>query len=122
MTDESRNSWALVGMFGFGLYLLWKNRPEPADDPLSGEQAEDVHRTLMGSISGSEVLSDDLARLKRKLDRHAAEFDPAELERGTEHEMEHTRNRLVAQKIAMDHLRENPGYYKILEEIMPESA
>jgi hypothetical protein len=119
VSDETRNSWILLGVVGMGAYFLWKNRPSP---PPTGISGEDIDKALLGCATREEVLTDDLLRLKRKLDRHAAEFDPTELERGTVHELEHTRNRLVAQKIAMDHLRENPGYYQILEEVMPEGA
>jgi len=122
MKTEDRNSLVLISIVGMGAYLLWKNRPEPRPPLIEGDDAQHLQRTLMGEISRTEVMSDDLLRLKRKLDRHAAEFDPAELERGTTHELEHTRNKLVAQKIAMDHLRENPSYYQILEEVMPEGA
>jgi hypothetical protein len=122
MTPETRNSIVLLSVVGMGAYLLYKNRSEPKPEEIGIEESQHLQRTLMGEISKSEVMSDDLLRLKRKLDRHAAQFDPNELQRGTTHELEHTRNRLVAQKIAMDHLRENPSYYQILEEVMPEGA
>ena len=38
-------------------------------------------------------------------------FSCKTLEKGTQHEFEHTDNRIVAQKIALDHLREHPDYY-----------
>lgn len=44
-----------------------------------------------------------------------SDFDPKELRRGIKHEMEHTGNRCVAMRIAMDHLVENPRYYQILD-------
>jgi len=43
-----------------------------------------------------------------------ADFDRRELARGTRHEMEHTDSRKVAQRIAMDHLAEDPRYYSRL--------
>lgn len=43
------------------------------------------------------------------------DFDPVELRRGTEHELEHTGDERVAQEIAMDHLAEDPLYYRKLE-------
>lgn len=36
------------------------------------------------------------------------------IEKGAKHEMEHTKDPLVAKKIAMDHLRDDPHYYKKL--------
>jgi hypothetical protein len=44
------------------------------------------------------------------------DFDPEALARGTKHELEHTRDRAVAQEIAMDHLAgEGPDYYERLD-------
>lgn len=47
----------------------------------------------------------------RSKGRHPSEFDPVQLRRGTKVEMEHTTDRRVAQRIAMDHLVEDPLYY-----------
>jgi hypothetical protein len=44
-----------------------------------------------------------------------SDFDPAALAEGTEHEMEHTDDPLIAQEIAMDHLFEDPEYYQKLK-------
>lgn len=46
--------------------------------------------------------------------RHPREFDQASLIEGTIHELEHTDRAAVAVKIAMDHLAEDPRYYKKL--------
>ena len=43
--------------------------------------------------------------------REPSEFDPVQLRRGAKVEMEHTKDRKVAQRIAMDHLVEDPLYY-----------
>jgi hypothetical protein len=40
------------------------------------------------------------------------DFDPDSLKEGRDHELEHTSNEGVAQEIAMDHLTEDPDYYK----------
>jgi len=37
-----------------------------------------------------------------------------DLRKGAVHEMEHTKNPRVARRIARDHLREHPTYYKFL--------
>lgn len=47
----------------------------------------------------------------RSKGRQPKEFDPVQLRRGTKVEMEHTNDRKVAQRIAMDHLVEDPLYY-----------
>ena len=59
---------------------------------------------LDGSIDG----------LARRAGLTALDFDPAALEQGTAIEQEHTSNRLQAQQIAMDHLTEDPSYYRKL--------
>jgi hypothetical protein len=123
--DETRNTYILAGFAALGAYLFWANRPSKytASEVAGSTPEEDaalIRRGLLGDIARSDVVTDDLRRLKRKLDRHAAEFDQEELARGARHELEHTRNPYIAQKIAMDHLRENPDYYRILEEVMPE--
>lgn len=43
--------------------------------------------------------------------RRPHEFNPVQLRIGTKHEMEHTSDRCVAMRIAMDHLAEDPNYY-----------
>lgn len=53
----------------------------------------------------------------RSKGHHRAEFNPAQLRRGTHVEMEHTTNPRVAQRIAMDHLVEDPNYYKKLAKV-----
>lgn len=49
--------------------------------------------------------------------RDPADFDQRELARGILVEMEHTRDRAVATRIAMDHLVEDPLYYRKLARI-----
>lgn len=46
--------------------------------------------------------------------QRASDFDVVELARGTRVEMEHTPSRAVAREIAMDHLVEDPQYYRRL--------
>jgi hypothetical protein len=43
--------------------------------------------------------------------RHPSEFDPVQLRRGIQVELEHTRDAQIAERIAMDHLVEDPLYY-----------
>jgi hypothetical protein len=45
------------------------------------------------------------------------DFDPVQLKTGIKVEMEHTSDRAIAQEIAMDHLTEDPDYYKKLKTI-----
>lgn len=47
-----------------------------------------------------------------------SDFDAEQLEEGIEEEYEHTCDRRLAQKIAMDHLAEDPDYYRKLSRAM----
>lgn len=47
-------------------------------------------------------------------------FTPEALAVGAHHELEHTQSLRTAARIALDHLRERPNYYKKLEACMPE--
>lgn len=44
----------------------------------------------------------------------SSDFDQNQLRIGTRHEMEHTKDKCVAMRIAMDHLSEDPDYYRKL--------
>lgn len=46
---------------------------------------------------------------------HPSEVDPEELKIGIEVEYEHTKDKKIAEKIALDHLAENPHYYSLLK-------
>ena len=46
-----------------------------------------------------------------------SDFDPNQIEKGKEIELEHTNNPNLAREIAMDHLTEIPNYYTHLEEM-----
>lgn len=47
-------------------------------------------------------------------DKRPEDFDPRQLSVGTSIEYEHTSDSFIARKIAMDHLTEDPDYYKKL--------
>lgn len=46
--------------------------------------------------------------------RRQYRVDSKQLAIGTKHEMEHTTSERTARRIARDHLREHPTYYKVL--------
>ena len=48
-------------------------------------------------------------------------FDPVQLARGIEHELEHTADPALAKEIAKDHLIEHPDYYTRLERMEREA-
>lgn len=45
------------------------------------------------------------------------DFDPIQLKIGIKHELEHTNSLQIAREVAMDHLSEDPDYYKKLNKI-----
>lgn len=45
------------------------------------------------------------------------DVDPKQLEMGIKIEMEHTKNRKLARRIALDHLYEDPKYYTKLKKM-----
>lgn len=49
--------------------------------------------------------------------RRPEDFDQRQLRIGIKIEREHTSNRRIAMEIAMDHLSEDPNYYKKLRKI-----
>lgn len=49
-------------------------------------------------------------------------FEASELQRGVRVELEHTNTRSLAQEIAMDHLTEDPKYYRKLKTIHKEAG
>lgn len=49
--------------------------------------------------------------------RCVTDFDPKQLKKGIEVELEHTRSRKLAREIAMDHLAEFADYYIELEKM-----
>lgn len=51
-----------------------------------------------------------------------SDFDAAQLKAGTKEEMEHTDDQHKAEEIAMDHLSEDPDYYKKLKKVETEGA
>lgn len=65
---------------------------------------------MAGAMRDGDRLPGGLADRYRPKD-----FDQKQLRRGTKVEMkEHTRDRGIAREIAMDHLREDPNYYREL--------
>ena len=49
--------------------------------------------------------------------KNPKDFDKDALAEGTKHEMEHTKDKAIAQEIAMDHLSEDTQYYQKLKQV-----
>jgi Protein of unknown function (DUF5661) len=61
------------------------------------------------------ILSDILNGGKSK--NFKGKYDPEQIKMGVEVEVEHTNNKLIAEKIAKDHLAEIPDYYTRLKKM-----
>ena len=94
---------------------LFKENPKPEDSvvhELSDKMKIETHEfedhiyELLGSFIG--------AGMSVKKNITEKDVDPKQLEIGIEVEYEHTTNKTVAKKIALDHLAEKEDYYSLL--------
>jgi hypothetical protein len=69
-------------------------------------------KSILNGLS-SELSMDDIA----KKHNVSVDFINSQLQKGIEVEYEHTPNKSVSKKIAMDHLVEIPNYYDLLEKM-----
>lgn len=76
------------------------------------EEANDITKLLKSFAEWEDEIDGGLADKKKPED-----FDKEQLNAGIKIEMEHTNNKLLATEIAMDHLTEDPSYYKKLKTI-----
>jgi hypothetical protein len=75
---------------------------------------------LKGGLSDKKTLTDVAKKHDKKGHYHIddmIEYLKKELQKGIKIEMEHTNDKLKAKEIAMDHLYEDPNYYKKLNKI-----
>jgi hypothetical protein len=92
---------------------------EPAKDVL--QNFNDIVLGQSGSMEEDSIpggKADDMT-LEQIAQIHSVDVDAlqTELDKGIEHELEHTDDRLIATEIAMDHLYEDPEYYTKLDQI-----
>jgi hypothetical protein len=64
----------------------------------------------------SDWLNESSAVTEKREPANPADVDPKELEVGKEVEMEHTTDEKEAERIALQHLAEDPEYYKKLRD------
>ena len=57
------------------------------------------------------------SRVGKNVNHGEEKVDPTELEKGIQHEMEHTNDQYIARLIALDHLYEVPDYYTQLSKV-----
>jgi hypothetical protein len=91
---------------------FFSDNPNPPDEEVHeladklGMDAHDFERyiyALLGSVLGTGE-----AKKKKVTEK---DVDKKELEMGIKVEMEHTKNKAIAKRIALDHLAELPDYY-----------
>lgn len=134
MTQQSRETHRVQFRVPGGVWVWVKGTsqtmdPSQASRFASKEEAEQVAARLQGPRSSlqarvvrytpndsySPFAEHERLHGGRADYREPSEFDPAELERGIQHEMEHTDDPDVAREIAMDHLAEDEAYYTHLD-------
>lgn len=100
---------------------FFADNPSPPDKDihnLAEKLGIDAHKfeAYIYSILGS-ILGTGEAKKKKFTEKDA---DKKELEMGIKVEMEHTKNKAVAKRIALDHLAELPDYYTRLTKMEGE--
>ena len=100
--------------------------------PDSGSASEMKEKVVRGSRSShgrsveqsiDEVIDQYLSRLIEKVvPANEEDVDPRQLEAGIEVEMEHTDDSEEAKQTALEHLAEDPDYYKKLDKVMPKDV
>lgn len=100
---------------------FFADNPSPPDEDihaLADKLGIDTHKfeayiyAILGSIFGTGE-----AKKKKFTEKDA---DKKELEMGIKVEMEHTKNKAISKRIALDHLAELPDYYTRLKKMEGE--
>ena len=100
---------------------FFANNPNPPDEEIHamakklGLEPDDLE-THIYAIIGS-LLGDGYAKKEGFTEKDA---DKKQLEMGIKVEMEHTTNKILAKRIALDHLAEIPDYYTRLDKMEKE--
>jgi hypothetical protein len=111
MAKNKIKEWAKSEDKGFAK----KGKGEKKDTPLPADIQKLVDEQF--DLNWHKVDSEGKL-LGGKADKMKPEdFDEEQLKIGTEHELEHTDDEDTAREIAMDHLAEDPDYYKKLKKI-----
>ena len=98
---------------------LTKNDKHPISfEPAKPKPAEAKHEEGPAAPPGASNLTVPVALRDLSLQYQQSGIAPEEIEKGAQHELEHTPDLKIARKIAMDHLLEDPQYYTKLEGIM----
>lgn len=102
---------------------FFADNPSPPDEEvhaLADKLGMDEHKfeAYIYSILGA-ILGTGKAKKEKFTEKDA---NPKELAMGTKIEMEHTKNKAIAKRIALDHLAELPDYYTRLTKMEGEKG
>jgi hypothetical protein len=89
------------------LVSFFVKNPKPTDKQFhewAESQGYDHHKA-------EEAVYKLLGDLFKNLKGDAVKADSAQITKGIKEELEHTDNKLIAKKIALDHLKKDPNYY-----------
>jgi len=86
------------------------------------EQSPDMHSTDLMKWPVSDKIAADKLKGGLADKKKPSDFDPSKLHEGMKVEREHSSNTDVQKEISMDHLTEDPEYYKKLKKIEKEAG
>ena len=108
------------------VYKFLKNNPNPSDEVFHkhfeglGVNVHDAEACAYKFATKMvEFLSQGRSVTKNFTEKNA---DPKELTMGIGVELEHTKNKAIAKRIALDHLSEIPTYYSRLKKMEAEAG
>jgi hypothetical protein len=116
LTKEQKNSGLLITFCGLGAWLWWKNRPPSKDDEEELRNEDRLREMISGNQAYLRHDPNEIDRLGARLERAGRDLDQESLNRGIAHELDLTKNPYVARKQAIERLRENPDYYRYVED------
>jgi len=108
------------------VFAFLKENPNPSDAQMHSfaeKKKYDVHELEKAvyrlATKFVHLMSNGLAGEKGFTEKDA---DPKELKMGIKIELEHTKDKDLSKKIALDHLAEIPNYYTLLEKMEEEAG
>ena len=97
--------------------LFFRENPSASrEDFLALDKALSVTREVLENLE-FELCKSLCSKIGKNVNHGDETVDEAQLEKGIEHEMEHTSDEYIARLIALDHLYEMPDYYDKLATI-----
>jgi hypothetical protein len=92
----------------------YKENPCECKNPATSERQRRFMCSELGRKRAGQKTRTSMTERQLKdfcVKKNAVKIAMSQVRRGTEHELEHTTDRAIARKIAMDHLKEDPKYY-----------